>query len=95
MPGQARVAREGTSMMAASTATETAPVTLGGKAHAAHSHADAWLRRGLIATLSGLYVAAAGLIGLFPIDGTDLDAFFFPSARIAVLGHPLQVYSLH
>lgn len=55
----------------------------------------AWRRRGLICGLSALYIAAAGLIGLFPIDGTDLDAFFFPSARIAVMGHPLLVYSLH
>jgi hypothetical protein len=82
-------------MMAASPATEAAPAALGVSAHAARSGADAWVRRGLIAALTGLYIAAAGLIGLFPIDGTDLDAFFFPSARIAVLGHPLQVYSLH
>jgi hypothetical protein len=57
--------------------------------------AATWRRRGWIAGLSALYIAAAGLIGLFPIDGTDLDAFFFPSARIAVMGHPLLVYSLH
>ncbi|HEY7982606.1 MAG TPA: hypothetical protein VID73_00475 [Ktedonobacterales bacterium] len=57
--------------------------------------AATWRRRGLIAGLSAAYIAAAGLIGLFPIDSTDLDAFFFPSARIAVMGHPLLVYSLH
>ncbi|HEV2238022.1 MAG TPA: hypothetical protein VGR57_15280, partial [Ktedonobacterales bacterium] len=62
---------------------------------AATGTAVMWRRRGLIAGLGAVYIAAAGLIGLFPIDPTDLDAFFFPSARIAVMGHPLLVYSLH
>jgi hypothetical protein len=33
------------------------------------------------------------LIGLLPIQPTDLDIFFWPSARLAVAGHPLLVYS--
>ena len=30
---------------------------------------------------------------LFPIQPTDLDIFFWPSARVAVEGHPLLVYT--
>jgi hypothetical protein len=75
--------------------TEAAPAAKTDEAQAVRGAAVTWRRRGLIAGLSALYIAVAGLIGLFPVDGTDLDAFFFPSARIAVMGHPLLVYSLH
>jgi hypothetical protein len=39
------------------------------------------------------YVALWFLVGLLPIQPTDLDIFFWPSAKVAVLGHPLLVYS--
>ena len=32
-------------------------------------------------------------VGLLPFQPTDLDIFFWPSARVAVDGHPLLVYS--
>jgi hypothetical protein len=33
------------------------------------------------------------LVGLLPFQPTDLDIFFWPSAKLAVLGHPLLVYT--
>lgn len=33
------------------------------------------------------------LVGLLPIQPTDLDIFFWPSAKLAVTGHPLLVYA--
>ncbi|HXA43175.1 MAG TPA: hypothetical protein VNV65_09735 [Candidatus Solibacter sp.] len=38
------------------------------------------------------YAAVWGLVALLPLDGTDLDQFFWPSARTALAGHPLLVY---
>src|SRR5262245_9851465 len=32
-------------------------------------------------------------VGLLPFQPTDLDIFFWPSAKIAALGHPLLIYS--
>jgi len=32
-------------------------------------------------------------VGFLPIQPTDLDIFFWPSAKLAVTGHPLLVYS--
>jgi hypothetical protein len=87
--------REGKAVTMAAGVSEATTATPPRAARVTGTAAATWQRRGLIAGLSGIYIAAAGLIGLFPIDGTDLDAFFFPSARIAVMGHPLQVYSLH
>src|SRR5260221_14463326 len=34
------------------------------------------------------------MFGLIPINATVLDAFFLPSARIGLEGHPLLDYSL-
>lgn len=51
-------------------------------------------RRGLIVALVLLYIAAAAASARFVTNETDLDAFFFPSARIALSGHPFDVYSL-
>jgi hypothetical protein len=42
---------------------------------------------------AGPYVAVWFLVGFLPIQPTDLDIFFWPSAQIAVAGHPLLVYS--
>jgi len=39
------------------------------------------------------YVVLWFLAGLLPIQPTDLDIFFWPSAKVAVAGHPLLVYS--
>lgn len=39
------------------------------------------------------FVALWFVVGLLPIQPTDLDIFFWPSAKLAVLGHPLLVYS--
>ncbi len=42
----------------------------------------------------GLYMLAWGLAGLLPINPTDFDAFFLPSARLAASGHPFNVYQI-
>ena len=39
------------------------------------------------------YVALWFAVGLLPFDPTDLDMFFWPSAKVALAGHPLLVYS--
>lgn len=39
------------------------------------------------------YIALWFGIGLFPIEPTDMDLFFWPSARVAVDGQPLLVYT--
>jgi len=52
---------------------------------------SALLRRPL--TWVAPYLVLWFLIGLLPIQPTDLDIFFWPSARLAVAGHPLLVYS--
>ncbi len=39
-----------------------------------------------------LYLGAWGLVGLLNVGPTDLDAFFWPAARIALAGDPLGVY---
>ena len=54
----------------------------------------AWRRRGLVALLAGLYILAWGVVSLIPLNPTDLDVFFLPSARIALAGDPLHVYAL-
>jgi len=41
-----------------------------------------------------IYVVGAALSGAIRINPTDLDAFFLPSARIAVAGDPLNAYSV-
>jgi hypothetical protein len=38
------------------------------------------------------YIALWFAVGLFPIGPTDMDIFFWPSAKVAVIGHPLLVY---
>ncbi len=40
-----------------------------------------------------LYVLLWFVVGLMPFQPTDLDIFFWPSARIAIDGHPLMVYA--
>ncbi len=55
---------------------------------------DRVLSRLGLAGLFALYFLMWGVISLLPLNPTDLDVFFFPSARIAAGGHPLLVYSL-
>ena len=52
-----------------------------------------WLARlALRPALAALYLGAWGLMGLLNVGPTDLDAFFWPAARIALAGDPLGVY---
>ena len=39
------------------------------------------------------YVALWIGVGLLPFQPTDLDIFFWPSAKLAVHGHPFSVYA--
>ena len=39
-----------------------------------------------------VYMAAWAAVALLPIPANDIDAFFWPSARVALAGHPLQIY---
>ncbi len=39
------------------------------------------------------YVLLWFVVGLLPFQPTDLDIFFWPSARVAIDGHPLLVYA--
>lgn len=41
----------------------------------------------------GAYAALWFVVGLLPIMATDLDLFFWPSAKTALAGHPLMVYA--
>jgi len=43
--------------------------------------------------LVAAYVALWFVVGFTPIVPTDLDLFFWPSAQVAVAGHPLLVYT--
>ena len=49
---------------------------------------------GGIALLVLLYCGLWNLAARLPLNRTDLDAFFVPAARIALSGHPFNVYSV-
>ena len=49
------------------------------------------LRRTVDGALIALYLAIWSSCGLIPFNTTDLEAFFFPAARIALEGHPFGV----
>lgn len=53
-----------------------------------------WSRRMAVAVLVALYIALWGATALFDINLTDFDVFFLPSARVALAGHPLLIYSV-
>jgi hypothetical protein len=53
-----------------------------------------WLRPGGIAVLVALYCGLWNLAARIPLNRTDLDAFFIPATRIALAGHPFDVYSV-
>ena len=53
------------------------------------------LRHATIPLLALAFMAASAVaVLLFDSSKTDLDVFFWPSAEIAVHGHPLLVYTL-
>src|SRR5690348_8122523 len=52
------------------------------------------LRRRMDGLLIALYLAIWSSRGLVPFNTTDLEAFFFPAARIALEGHPLGAYAV-
>ncbi len=57
--------------------------------------AHAPLRRAAIPLLAIAFMAASAVaVLLFDTSRTDLDVFFWPSAEIALHGHPLLVYTL-
>ena len=45
--------------------------------------------------LAIVYAGLSGLAGLLTTDTTDLDLFFLPSARLALSGHALNIYTVH
>src|SRR5690348_2789037 len=49
---------------------------------------------GGVALLVALYCGLWNLAARLPLNRTDLDAFFVPASRIALSGHPFDVYSL-
>ena len=51
-------------------------------------------RRALPIALALLYLALWGVCGAIYITGGDLNAFFLPSARIALAGRPLFIYEV-
>jgi hypothetical protein len=52
------------------------------------------LRPSGVALLTVLYCGLWNLAARLPLNRTDLDAFFMPAARIALSGHPFDVYSV-
>jgi hypothetical protein len=53
-----------------------------------------WWRQVGIAVLVVLYCGLWNLAARIPLNRTDLDAFFIPATRIALAGHPFDVYSV-
>ncbi|MDE3229929.1 MAG: hypothetical protein KGO05_08595, partial [Chloroflexota bacterium] len=53
-----------------------------------------WRWRLILASAAALYYSLWALTAFDKVNPTDLDVFFLPAARIALAGHPLQVYSL-
>ncbi len=56
--------------------------------------ASEWSRRLVPAALVVLYVCLWGASGLLTVNPTDFDVFFLPSARIALSGHPFDIYAV-
>ncbi len=53
-----------------------------------------WARRGLIALAALIYETIWVISAFDKVNPTDLDVFFFPATRIALAGHPLDIYQL-
>lgn len=45
----------------------------------------------MVAAVAG-YIVLWAAVAFFPFQPTDLDTFFWPSVRVALAGHPLDVY---
>lgn len=52
-----------------------------------------WIRYSVILGLLMLYLALWALASLQITNATDFDVFFLPSAKIALAGHPFDIYS--
>jgi hypothetical protein len=53
-----------------------------------------WKRRGLLALAILIYEIIWVITAFDLVNPTDLDIFFFPAVRIALAGHPLDIYQL-
>src|SRR5258705_2098545 len=53
------------------------------------------LVRSRIVLLILLYVCLCGASALFPINRTDFDVFFLPSAQLAAAVHLFEIYRVH
>lgn len=53
-----------------------------------------WLTRAGVWLLIALYIALWGFSGVQKLNITDFEAFFLPSARIALAGHPFDIYQV-
>lgn len=53
-----------------------------------------WRWRLVLALAIALYFSLWALTAFDKVNPTDLDVFFLPAVRIALAGHPLQVYTL-
>lgn len=53
-----------------------------------------WSRRALIALAALIYEIIWVITAFDKVNPTDLDVFFFPATRIALAGHPLDIYQL-
>src|SRR5712664_1303199 len=58
----------------------------------ANPGARRWVRPAIVVAAVAGYVAMWAAAGYLPIQPNDIDAFFWPSAKIALAGHPLLVY---
>lgn len=53
-----------------------------------------WLMRAGVWLLIALYIGIWAFSGIQKLNVTDFEAFFLPSARIALGGHPLHIYQV-
>ncbi len=58
------------------------------------SRRQRWARRALIALAALVYEIIWVTTAFDKVNPTDLDVFFFPATRIALAGHPLDIYQL-
>ena len=58
------------------------------------SRRQRWTRRALIALAALVYEIIWVTTAFDKVNPTDLDVFFFPATRIALAGHPLDIYQL-
>ncbi len=63
------------------------------RALAMHRPLPPWLTRAGVWLLIALSIGIWGFSGVQRLNITDFEALFLPSARVALAGHPLEVYS--